>query len=287
MLPFYWKGRAYVEDAKKFLAPTIQERLDSVQRETFKDDYPDEQHIMLSYMALEARGVEKDPQWLAHMQVVLSLASIHTVQMSIVHILYDLVSHPKYIDMLRDEVISVYREDHYHWDRKSYNKLEKLDSLMRESQRLSPPSYLAFHRIMEQDFTLSDDTFLPKGGHICMATQAIQNDPNVTPNPEEFDPLRYWKLRQQPDEHHKHQFPNADRTALNFGFGKNACPGRFFASLEIKAIVTKLLMEFDMKSLPGKGRPRNSTVHEFIVPDMKSQILLKRRRETQSHDEPF
>ena len=237
-------------------------------------------------MVQEARGIERDPQRLSQLQVILALASIHTVQMSIVHLLYDLVSHPDCLEMLRDEIISTYR-DNKCWNRQCYNNLGKLDSVMRESQRLNPPQFLSFHRIMRQDFVLSDGTKLPNGSHVCMATQAIQNDPATTPDPTNFNPLRYYKLRQRPGEEYLHQFANADRTALNFGYGKNSCPGRFFASLEIKIIVTKLLMDFDLKLIPGQQRPRNTTVHEFIVPDMTAKILFKRRRSTVSEDEPF
>lgn len=287
ILPFYWRGRTYIRKAKRFLAPTISDRLQSVSKSTYEKDYPDEQEIMLSYMVQEARGPEQDPEWLSQLNVILALASIHTVQMSIVHILYDLISHPEYIPILREEIVSVYKADNHVWTRHSYNRLAKLDSLMRESQRLSPPQFLSFHRIMKRDFVLSDGTKLPKDSHVCMATQAIQNDPSITPDPITFDPLRYYKLRQRPGEEHMHQFANADRTALNFGYGKNACPGRFFASLEIKIIVTRLLMEFDMESGEKAGRPRNSTVHEFIVPDMKANIWFKKRRTSVGPNEPF
>lgn len=289
MIPHYWRGNAYIKRSKRFLAPAFDKRFEAFDNNTYDESYPTEHDTMLAHMISEARGVERDPEKLCHLQVVLALASIHTVQLTIVHIFYDLVAHPEWFEPLRDEIRTVYAADGHRWNRASYGKLQKLDSFMRESQRISPPALLSFHRIMHQEFVLSDGTILPKGTHICMATNAIQNDPAVTPDPEAFEPMRYYELRKRPGEENKHQFSNADRTALNFGHGKNACPGRFFASLEIKMLLTRLLMEYDVKLPKGKGRPANFTAHEFLVPDMNVHVLCRKRRSNSvvPQDEPF
>jgi len=109
-----------------------------------------------------------------------------------------------------------------------------------------------------------------------MAVNAIQNDPEITPEPAHFDGLRYYKLRERPGESHLHQFATTENTLLNFGHGKNACPGRFFASLEIKVILVQLIMNYDFKLVGGK-RPENLTAHEFIFPNPEGRLLVKAR----------
>ena len=278
LIPHYWRGNNYIKRAKRFLTPALTTRFAAAEAGTYDTQYPAEANTMLAHMIHEAKPSERDPGKLSHLQVVLALASIHTVQLTIVHIVYDLVSHPEWFEPLRQEIRDVYAAADQTWTRQSYGKLQRLDSFMRESQRISPPALLSFHRIMHTDFTLADGTFLPRGAHICMATHAIQNDEAVTPDPNTFEPMRYYDLRQRPGEQSKHQFSNADRSALNFGFGRNACPGRFFASLEIKMLLSRLLMEYDLKLPEGKGRPKSFTAHEFLVPDMKAKILCKKRR---------
>ena len=137
--------------------------------------------------------LETKPQDLAHLEVVMSLASIHTSQMNAVHVLYDLAAIPGHIDVLREEIMAVIKEDGpwSSWNKNSFYKLKKLDSFMRESQRFNPPSLLSYHRVMLQDVVLSDGLLLARGSHISMPVNAIQNHPSVTPNPEVFDPLRY------------------------------------------------------------------------------------------------
>lgn len=61
--------------------------------------------------------------------------------------IFDLVARPEYIQPLRDEIEQVIDEDGQDTDgegflklkKTSMTKLKKLDSFMKESQRLSPP----------------------------------------------------------------------------------------------------------------------------------------------------
>lgn len=155
---------------------------------------------------------------------------------------------------------------------------------MKESQRFNPPSLLSYHRIMVKSHTFNDGLVLPTGSHICMAVSAIQNDPAVTPSPEVFHGFRYYDLRQGEGQSHLHQFATTQNNSLNFGHGKYACPGRFFASLEIKIILVKLIMDYDFRLAGNSGRPKNLTAHEFIFPNPDANLLVKRRSKTERLD---
>lgn len=69
--------------------------------------------------------------------------------MAVTHALYDLVARREYIQPLRDELEHVITEDGQDTDgdgflklkKQSLTKLRKLDSFLKESQRLSPPAY--------------------------------------------------------------------------------------------------------------------------------------------------
>lgn len=272
-LPSIWKGHGYIKAAQKLLAPEISRRRNLMASE--KLDQATKQ-TLLSWMIECATGDESDPMHLAHLEIVISLAAIHTSQMNAVHVLYDLVSNPGYIEQIREEIEEVAQETGG-WQKTSYAKLRKLDSFMKESQRFNPPSMLSYHRLMQENHTLSDGTQLPKGSHICMPVNAIQNDPDVTPHPESFDGFRYYKDRQNPGEGHLHQFATTEKSLLNFGHGKYACPGRFFASLEIKVILVRFIMLYDFKLLPNQGRPVSLKAHEFLFPDPNGELLIRGR----------
>jgi len=285
-IPSNWRGWGYIESAKKLLVPEIKRRARQLSQEkkTATGRVDDSGSNLLSWMMECAEGPEKEPTHLAHLEIVVSLASIHTSQMNAVHVIYDLAAHPEYVPELREEILAAARADGG-WNKTSYARLRKLDSLLKESQRLNPPSVLSYHRVMTQAHVLSDGTKLGKGCHIAMAVNAIQNDPDVTPDPATFDAFRYEKLRQRPGESHLHQFATTESNMLNFGHGKNACPGRFFASLEIKIIVVKLIMNYDFR-LVGGVRPPNLTAHEFIFPNPKGRLLVKARPLAERFDYP-
>lgn len=276
-MPSSYKGTAYVEKAKKLLVPEINRRRKAEAVGHVEPE--DSKHNLLSWMMEIATPEEGEASALAHLEVVMSLASIHTSQMNAVHCLYDLLAHPEYLEPIREEIRAVVRKEGpwMKWEKPAFSKLRKLDSFMRESQRFNPPTLLSMHRVLLQDARMSDGTLLQKGAHISMAVNSIQNDPDVTPEPEKFDGFRYYKLRQREGEGHLHQFSTTQDRILNFGHGPSSCPGRFFASLEIKIILVRLLMDYEFRFKDGNERPPNLRAHEFIFPNPDAEILMRAR----------
>ena len=110
-----------------------------------------------------------------------------------------------------------------------------------------------------------------------MPTAAIALDENLMPGAHEFDPMRFYKQRQDPDEANLHQFTTTEKNSLHFGYGKWACPGRFFAMYEIKLILAYLLLKYEFK-FPGEGkRPENLSAHEYVFPDQDAHVLFRER----------
>lgn len=110
-----------------------------------------------------------------------------------------------------------------------------------------------------------------------MCCADILYDPEVTPNPHTFDGFRAYRERQKPGETNRHQFATTDRNNLHFGHGKYACPGRFFASNEVKMILAHLLLKYDIKFPEGQGRPENISAHEYIFPNPMGVVEFKER----------
>ena len=59
----------------------------------------------------------------------------YTTQQRFTHALYHLAANPEYLIPLREEVESVVKVDG--WTKGAMNKMRRLDSFMRESQRLN------------------------------------------------------------------------------------------------------------------------------------------------------
>ncbi|KAH8704638.1 cytochrome P450 [Phaeosphaeriaceae sp. PMI808] len=186
---------------------------------------------------------------------------------SMLKTLYDLCANPQYIDELRKELVEVLRSE-AKWNKTTLLKFAKLDSLLKEPQRLNSVFLLTFNRFLPTAITLSNGVHLLARTRIAVPQYAIMNDPVNVPGEDsaKFDPWRYEKLRKAPENAQKYFFAMTDAQHMAFGYGKYACPGRFFAANEIKMVLAHLLLRYDWKFPEGQGRPRNFTIIPTCIP---------------------
>jgi cytochrome P450 len=62
---------------------------------------------------------------------------------------------------------------------------------------------------------------------------------------------------------------------LSFGFGKHACPGRFFAVHEMKMILAYIVMNYEIETF--KERPTQKRVMWIQLPREDTKIKIRRR----------
>ena len=274
LLPSYWYCRSYIRSAKRTLGPKFRGLLSESNSGPKRSPDPEQHYNALTWLADLAKGKDRDPAALSFVEVLLALASVHSTLIREVNVLYDLVANPEYIEELREEIHSTSLSG---WKYSSYHDLQKLDSVLRESQRMSPPTVTGLKRLFKESHTFSNGLHIPQGTYVCVPVFAIENDPEITPNPQKFDGLRSYRLRQRENEKEDHQFSTPEKTVLGFGYGRTACPGRFFASLMIKMTFVKILTEYDFKFLPHQGRPRMVGFHEYLFPLPWVKVLVRRR----------
>lgn len=163
---------------------------------------------------------------------------------------------------------------------------------------LTPP--VSFHRIVKEPITLSDGLLLPTGTHICFPSGPISKDPSFVANPDTFDGFRWCQdpkdrdALTEPDQDPSNEKPHPTSLApststsfasisasnMHFGFGRQACPGRFFAANTIKAVFSRIVMEYDFRFEERQGcrRPVNLVVGEHILPNTSTRVLFRKRK---------
>lgn len=132
-------------------------------------------------------------------------------------------------------------------------------------------------RLTTADLLLSDDLLIPKGTMIVIPAHSINMDPAIFPEPEKFDGFRFAKLRARPGNENKYQFVTTGAESVNFGHGTHACPGRFFASNEIKVLLVELLLRYDFRFQEGQGRPVDYVHETTVAPDPTVEVLFRQR----------
>lgn len=156
-------------------------------------------------------------------------------------------------------------------------------SILHAAQCSDLPLIVTFQRVARQDIAFKDGVKLPAGTHIAVASDAIARDRDALPgggDPDTFDPFRYARLREDPshpENINRYQFATTSSSDLHFGHGIYACPGRFFASNEIKLILVHLLLRYDFKYADGQSRPRNLCFEEAMHPDPTAKVSIRKR----------
>lgn len=143
---------------------------------------------------------------------------------------------------------------------------------------------MTFNRILHSPITLSDGTSLPQGTRLAVASDALVNDITRVPGasaPDMFSPFRYVDSDDSVSKQHIGKMAFHATTAQNmaFGYGKYACPGRFYAAAEIKLVIGHLITRYDFKFPDGAKRPKNYTVDTDMYPDLQASLLMRKRRQ--------
>ncbi|OJT14393.1 Ent-kaurene oxidase [Trametes pubescens] len=239
----YSLARRSLSRNKEILQPAIDERAAMMER--WGDDWTDKPNDMLQWF-MEAQQTDDQYKTIADRIMITNFAAIHTSSQSGSLSLLWLADHPEYIDPIRKEIEEVLAEQG--WTKAAMSKMWKLDSLLKEYQRHQGLSLASLSRKMMKDITLRDGTVLPRGTTIVATTYDIHHNGAKYENPDVFDPFRFSRVRADSEEERvKNQFVNTSVDYMPFGHGKHACPGRFFAANELKALLAYIILNYDFK----------------------------------------
>jgi cytochrome P450 len=228
------------------------------------------------------------PQTLAGRILLLNLVSIHTSSLTVTNLVLDLISSKaEILDELRTEITSVLAETRGVWTKSSMYKMEKLDSVFRESARLNTLTAVALRRVVtgKDGLTTPSGVHIPMGNFIAVPSLAVLTDAKKHSSPETFLPFRFLDLRRDintgerlPDhvERARMTFAATSNDYLAFGNGRQACPGRFFAAAELKLMLAYVLLHYDFEML--SKRPGDSWVGILRIPSPSAKIRVKRRK---------
>ncbi|EKG20448.1 Cytochrome P450 [Macrophomina phaseolina MS6] len=189
----------------------------------------------------------------------LTIASVETTASTTLNIIYDLLDRPDDYKKILDEIKTVQDANGTRWTKKALDELELLDSFMKESQRLRPLGMGAVHRSTKVDYTFKDGFTIPADTQILFPTHEICHDDDFYPDAATFDAERFLRMRRTIDRN-KFQFSYISDQYITFGAGSHACPGRAFASAEIKLMLIHILQRWEIR-----------------IPDAKADLLFKEK----------
>ncbi|KAJ5464392.1 Cytochrome P450 [Penicillium daleae] len=272
-LPKCQRIREELTEAKDIIFPVVEDR-QRARKAAIVEGKPEETyHDAIQWLEENCQDQTFDQ---AAMQLALSTAAIHTTTDLLTQTILDLCGREELVDELRKEIVSVLGDGG--WNKSTMYKLKLMDSVIKESQRVKPMAIAKMARKAECNVKLSDGVVIPKGDIILVSCSKMW-DPTIYPDPETFDPYRFLKLREgSMDKESVAQFVSPSPQHMGFGFGKHACPGRFFAAAELKVILCHVIMKYDFRLAQG-CTPRILRSGMRLSADPSARIAVRRRQE--------
>jgi len=204
---------------------------------------------------------------------------------------------PEYLAPLREEVEETTECEG--WTKAALDKMHKMDSFIKESQRLHPPTNCktcliqctmiqiltmwttgVMTRRALADYTFSDGTKIPAGSTLSVSTTHGHLNPETYEDPMKFDGFRFIKMKEHAEAEgltdRKFDMVTTSLQSLAFGHGRHVCPGRFFAAAEIKMMLAYIIITYDTK-LARDVRPPDLFLFHLCIPNPTAEILFRRR----------
>ena len=142
-----------------------------------------------------------------------------------------------------------------------------LESALKETLRLHPPLIILM-RLVREDFELLGHT-IPAGALIAASPRVSNRIEDDFPKAEEFDPSRYIDPRQEDLQNRW--------TWIPFGAGKHRCVGNAFAMMQLKAIFSVILRDFEFEPVQALDSYRDDFSKMVIQLAQPAKVRYRRR----------
>lgn len=199
------------------------------------------------------------------MFISLMFAGHHTSSGTSAWTLIELLRHPDAYAAVIDELDELYADGQpvsFH----ALRQIPRLENVLKETLRLHPPLIILM-RVAKGEFQV--EGYPIHEGELVAASPAISNRiAEDFPDPDEFVPERYQEPRQE---------DLINRwTWIPFGAGRHRCVGAAFATMQIKAIFSVLLREYEFEMAQPADSYRND--HSKMVVQLARPARVRYRR---------
>lgn len=199
------------------------------------------------------------------MFISLMFAGHHTSSGTSAWTLIELMRHSEIYHQVTAELDDLYadgQEVSFH----ALRQIPKLENVIKETLRLHPPLIILM-RVAQGEFEVQGYP-IHKGDFVAASPAVSNRIAEDFPDPDAFDPDRYNKPREE-DVLHRW-------TWIPFGAGRHRCVGAAFGTMQIKAIFSVLVREYDFEMTQPSENYRND--HSKMVVQLAHPATVRYRR---------
>ncbi|KAG0184833.1 hypothetical protein DFQ28_010359 [Apophysomyces sp. BC1034] len=212
-------------------------------------------------------GAELTEYEISQTILMVAFASVHTTSLNLGFALAWIMARPDLCKRLEDEIVEAFGNGPVTKDR--LDQMQFLDKFLHEVYSQGADK-LGIGKRAVQDYTFVNGCQVPKGRLIETTNRAMCVGFNKSRSTvEEMDP-DVWGNRKP---------TNSKNDYVVFGVGKHTCPGRFFATLEVKVALVTMLRKYTVTSLDGKPyRPVKHLLGVIATVPETPFVLTKREK---------
>ncbi|KAH8668751.1 cytochrome P450 [Xylariales sp. PMI_506] len=273
----------YVQYLKcsRYIMPIIKQRLAQLDsEEKLLDSKPPNDYIQwaINHALSKRAPIELDPRVIACRFSVLCFAAIQSSVITLSNTLFDLAASPECatsLTAMHDEVRRVASADPT-WSKAALVQMTHVDSALRESLRLNGFIERGIMKMVvaPQGVTLPDGSHIPHGTKVGISGYSVHHDNDIYSDALKYDAFRFVGSSQ--DGKPQALVSTSDKF-MGFSHGSHACPGRFFASHQLKIALAHIALRYEIE--PISTRPVNKWFFGHIAPPLSETLRVRRRKD--------
>ncbi|QHO25097.1 cytochrome P450 83B1 [Arachis ipaensis] len=256
-----------------FLQEIVNQHLDPKRQKS--DDEEEEENVIDVLLKLKNNKEQSFPFDLTydHIKAVLMdilIGGTYSSAATSTWAMANLMKNPKAMMKVQEEVRNFFGSkgfvDEDEIRNNNNNVLPYLKAVIKETLRLVPPLPLLLTRETNEACKIGEYEIEAKT-LVYVNAWAIQRDPEIWKDPEEFYPERFLKS--------SIDFKGQDFELIPFGSGRRICPGLNMGVATVEIIVANLLFWFDWEIPIGMEDLDNNEVKPGIVHSKKNPLYLR------------
>ena len=200
------------------------------------------------------------------MFISMMFAGHHTSSGTAAWALIELLRHPEVMKDVVAELDDLYA-DGSEISFQALRSIPRLEAALKETLRLHPPLIILL-RVVQEEIELAGHP-IPPGTMVAASPKVSNRIAEDFPEPELFDPGRYLDPRQE---------DLVNRwTWIPFGAGKHRCVGSAFAMMQLKAIFSVILRDYEFEMAQPSEYYRDDVSKMVIQLEQPCRVKYRRR----------
>ncbi|XP_014094145.2 probable cytochrome P450 6a13 [Bactrocera oleae] len=177
-------------------------------------------------------GYELEAMHLAVRSLATLLTGFANSALTLMHCLYELASNIEVQRQLRQEIVGVLHSYEHHFSYEAMGHMHYLDQVVTETLRKHPATELLIRRTLREYHVPNSTHVIERGTCVLVPVYAIQHDPDIYSDPQQFDPTRFDAAAVM--ARHACAY-------LSFDDGPRNCLGKRLSKMLIKVALVRLL----------------------------------------------